>query len=349
MIWWRGPTRITGSIVTVPRLSLTVAASAAALAIAALVALSVGTVQLSPADVFGGLFSDGTGEYERAHAIIHSLRLPRALVAACVGAALAAVGVVMQAILRNPLAEPGVTGVSAGAALGAVAGITMGLAGSLRWGVPLAAFAGAVAAALILQLVATTQRQLGSAGLILVGVSLNALAGAGISALIANAQDDALARGAQFWLAGDLSLRDWTHVLLVAIPAAIGIVVMIARAPALDALALGDQVAATSGIHVHRERLVMLLVASLVTGAAVAVSGIISFVGLVVPHGVRLIVGGAHARLLPLSVIAGALFLIVADTIARAAFAPAVVQTGVVCALVGAPLFLTLLLRRARA
>lgn len=334
---------------TVPRLPLAVGFGVLALALAALVALSVGTVQLSPAQVFEGVFGDGSGDTARAHAIIHSLRLPRALVAACVGAALAAVGVVMQAILRNPLAEPGVTGVSAGAALGAVAGITLGLAGSLRWGVPLAAFAGALVAALVLQLVATTQRQLGSAGLILVGVSMNALAGAGISALIANAENDALARGAQFWLAGDLSLRDWTHVVIVAIPATLGVALTIARRGALDALALGDDVAATSGIHVHRERLLLLLVASLVTGAAVAVSGIISFVGLVVPHAVRLVVGGAHARLLPLSVLAGAVFLLVADTIARAAFAPAVVQTGVVCALVGAPLFLGLLLKRARA
>jgi iron complex transport system permease protein len=325
---------------------LAFAAGAVLLAVAVATALAVGVVQLSPGEVVQALVARDDPANAQAAAVIWSLRLPRAVVAVLVGAGLAAVGTVMQALLRNPLADPGITGVSAGAAVGAVAGIVLGLAGSLRWGVPLAAFAGAAGVALVLQAVLQSRRDLGAPSIILVGVSINALAGAAISVLIANAGDDALARGAMFWLAGDLELRDWSHVALAVGPVVAGVVVLLTRTRALDALALGEQVAATSGVNVHRERLALLLVCSLVTGAAVAVSGIISFVGLVVPHALRLVVGGAHARLLPLSALAGAVFLVLADTAARTAFSPVVVQTGVVCALVGAPVFLALLLRR---
>lgn len=321
--------------------------TAALLVVAVVVALAVGTVRLSPAEVLHAVLDRDDPAGFEASAVVWSLRLPRAVVAVLVGAALATVGTVMQAILRNPLADPGVTGVSAGAAVGAVAGIVLGLAGSLSWGVPLAAFAGAAGAALLLQAVLQSRRDLGAPSIILVGVSINALAGAAISVLIANAHDDALARGAMFWLAGDLELRDWHHVALAVGPVLVGLAVLLARTRALDALALGEQVAATSGVDVHRERLVLLLVCSLVTGAAVAVSGIIGFVGLVVPHALRLVVGGAHHRLLPLSAVGGALFLVLADTVARTAFSPVVVQTGVVCALVGAPVFLVLLLGKA--
>lgn len=307
--------------------------------------LSLGVVQLTPGEVFRALFAPAETD-QMSSAVVWSIRLPRILVAVLVGAALATVGAVMQAILRNPLAEPGITGVSAGAAVGAVAGITLGLAGSNQWGIPLAAFAGAAVVSLILQFVLHTRRDLGAATIILVGVSLSALAGAVINLLVANAHDDSLVRSALFWLAGDLELRSWDHVLLAVVPIVLGIAFLLSRVHALDALSLGEQIAATSGVHVARERIVLLLVASLVTGAAVAVSGVISFVGLVVPHAVRLIVGASHARLLPLSALGGALFLVAADTVARTAFGAVVVQTGVVAALVGAPIFLFLLLRK---
>lgn len=327
------------------RVWLAAASGAVLLALAVLASLCLGIVSLSPFEALSALFLP-QGEGDRATAVIWSIRFPRAVVAGLVGAALATVGVVMQALLRNPLAEPGITGVSAGAAVGAVAGITLGLSGASQWGIPLAAFAGAAAVALVLHLVLQTRRDLGAPTIILVGVSISALAGALISILIANAADDALVRSAMFWLAGDLELRDWRHVLLAAPPVLLGCAWFALRIRALDALALGEQIAATSGVHVRRERLVLLLVASLVTGAAVAVSGIISFVGLVVPHALRLIVGASHGTLLPLSALGGALFMVLADTIARTAFAPAVVQTGVVAAFVGAPIFLVLLLRK---
>lgn len=321
------------------------AAGVALLAVAAFVSLTLGVVRLAPFETLQALLRPAEADTTTA-AVIWSIRLPRIFVAMLVGAALATVGAVMQAILRNPLAEPGITGVSAGAAVGAVAGITLGLAGSTQWGIPLAAFAGAAAVALILQTVLRARKDLGSATIILVGVSISALAGALINLLVANARDDALVRSALFWLAGDLELRGWQHVALAAGPIMCGLAYLLSRTRSLDALALGEQVAATSGVHVNRERILLLLVAALVTGAAVAVSGIISFVGLVVPHAVRLIVGASHARLLPISALGGALFLVLADTVARTAFGPVIVQTGVVAALVGAPIFLFLLLRK---
>ncbi|MFF8818627.1 FecCD family ABC transporter permease [Leucobacter sp. NPDC015123] len=318
-----------------------------ALGVCALFSLMLGIVRLSPTETLGALFAPANAEMQAA-TVVWSIRLPRIAVAALVGAALAVVGTVMQAILRNPLAEPGITGVSAGAAVGAVAGITLGFSGTHQWGVPVAAFAGAATVALILLSVLRSRRDLGPGTIILVGVSISALAGALINVLIANAKDDALVRSAMFWLAGDLELRSWDHVTLAIAPILIGVAYLATRVRALDALALGEEIAATSGVNVTRERTVLLLVAALVTGAAVAVSGIISFVGLVVPHFLRLLVGASHARLLPLAALGGALFLIAADTVARTAFGAVVVQTGVVAALVGAPVFLALLLRKGR-
>ena len=325
----------------------TAAAGALALAAVASVSLMLGIVRLTPAETFTAVFFPERASIQAA-TVVWSIRLPRLAVAALVGAALAVVGAVMQAILRNPLAEPGITGVSAGAAVGAVASITLGVAGAHTWSIPIAAFAGAAAVALLLLGVLRTRKDLGPGTIILVGVSISALAGALINVLIANARDDALVRSAMFWLAGDLELRSWDHAALAVGPVIAGLAFLFTRVRALDALALGEDIAATSGVSVTRERATLLLVAALVTGAAVAVSGIISFVGLVVPHFLRMLTGAPHARLLPLSALGGALFLMAADTAARTAFGAVVVQTGVVAALVGAPVFLFLLLRRSR-
>ncbi|MGC0272927.1 FecCD family ABC transporter permease [Pseudactinotalea sp. Z1739] len=314
-----------------------------ALVLAAGISVSLGTLRLDPVAAVRAVFSPDDSQVAT---VVWAIRLPRIVVAMLVGAALAGVGVVMQAVFRNPLADPGVTGVSSGAAVGAVAGITAGLAGSLQWGVPIAAFTGALVVALLLQAVLHTNRGASTYTLILVGVSINAFAGALISILVANAHDDALARGAVFWLAGDLELRTWNHAAIAVIPIALGLGLLLTRTRALDALLLGDDVTSTSGYNVHRTRLVLLLIASLVTGAAVAVSGVISFVGLVVPHAVRLVIGAKHALLLPISIVGGALFLVLADTAARAASVTIVVQTGAVAALIGAPVFLALLLSR---
>ncbi len=327
------------------RFQAAVIAGIGLLIVAILLSLSLGAVQVPPLAAFQALVSPEAADPLHS-AVITSIRLPRTVVAILVGAALATVGVVMQAILRNPLAEPGITGVSAGGAVGAVASIATGATANHQWGVPIAAFIGAAAVALVLQLVLTARRDLGAASIILVGVSLSALSGALISVLIANAREDALVRSALFWLAGDLELRGWQHVALAVGPILVGCFYLFTRSRALDAIALGEHIASTSGVNVPRERLVLLLVAALVTGAAVAVSGVISFVGLVVPHIMRRVVGASHARLLPVSALGGGVFLVFADTLARTAFGGVVVQTGVVAALIGSPIFLALLLRK---
>lgn len=324
---------------------IAIAVVAGLLVLAAVLSVSVGLVRLDPVEAVRAIV-DRDGAEAQTSAIIWSIRLPRTVVAMIVGAALAGVGVALQAVFRNPLADPGVTGVSSGAAVGAVAAITLGMVGSMQWGVPIAAFVGSLVVALILQLVMQVAKVAGTHTLILVGVAINAFAGATISMLVANASDDALARGAMFWLAGDLDMRTWDHVWMVLAPVVIGLAILLARPRLLDALLLGEDVAATSGFDVQRSRLTLLLVTSLVTGAAVSVSGVIGFVGLVVPHAVRLVLGGRHARLLPVSIVCGALFLVLADTLARTAFGAAVVQTGVVSAFIGAPVFLALLLSR---
>jgi len=280
-------------------------------------------------------------------AIVWSVRLPRTVVAVIVGAALAGVGVALQAVFRNPLADPGVTGVSSGAAVGAVAGMTMGLAGSLQWGVPIAAFVGSLVVALILQAVMQAVRGASPHTLILVGVAINAFAGATISMLIANADDDALARGAMFWLAGDLELRNWSHAGIVILPVVLGLGLLLLRTRALDALLLGDDVAATSGFDVHRTRLVLLLVTSLVTGAAVSVSGVIGFVGLVVPHAARKLVGLRHGAQIIAAALCGAVYATIADIVARFVIYPLEAPVGAVTAVVGGVLLIVLLRRRA--
>ncbi|RRD35102.1 iron ABC transporter permease [Leucobacter sp. OH2974_COT-288] len=307
--------------------------------------LLAGTASLTPQTALRTIFDPGNADVTDA-AVIWSIRMPRIIVAMLVGAALATVGAVMQALLRNSLADPGVTGVSAGAAVGAISAITLGVSGAISWTVPLSAFLGAAAIAGVLQLVLHFKRHIDTTSIILVGVSINSLAGALIHILIANATEDSLVRSAFFWLAGDLELRSWEHVWLAAVPVLAGVALLLLRAHSLNAFSLGEQIAATSGVSVARERALLLLLASLITGAAVAVSGIISFVGLVVPHAIRLLSGANHATLLPLSALGGAIFLVLADTLARTAFGAVVVQTGVVAALVGAPIFLLLLLRR---
>lgn len=313
------------------------------LGVIAALSLSFGTISINPLQAVKTLVAPGT---ERARTVVWSIRLPRVVVAMIVGGALGGVGVVMQTVFRNPLADPGITGVSAGGAVGAVAGITLGFTGSLQWGIPIAAFVGSLVVVVVLNLIIYSPRSGGNYTIILVGVSINAFAGALISILVANARDDALARGAVFWLAGDLELRTWAHAGMAVAPVVVGLVYLLTRTTSMDALLLGDDVATTSGHDAHRTRLVLMLVASLVTGAAVAVSGIISFVGLVVPHAVRLVVGAKHALLLSLSVIYGAVFLVVADSLARGLTSTVVIQTGAIAAIVGAPVFLALLLSK---
>jgi iron complex transport system permease protein len=313
---------------------------------AVILAVSIGPIRIPFTETIQIMLGDRSSEYA---SIIDTIRLPRVLVGLFVGAALGVAGAVMQALFRNPLAEPGVLGVSSGAAVAAVAAIVTGATARGTWVLPLGAFAGALGALILVYAVASARRDRSIATLLLIGIALNALFGAVVSAMVTNAPDDDTLRGVVFWLNGDLVARTWTHVQMVAVPVAIALVAVLVFTRDLNVMLLGETQAQASGVDVVRLRRVLLVLAAILTGAAVAVAGIIGFVGLVVPHLIRLVLGPDHRLLLPSAALLGGTFLVLADLVARMLFSPITLQTGTVTAFIGAPVFLLLVLRRRRA
>ncbi|NDL59008.1 FecCD family ABC transporter permease [Phytoactinopolyspora mesophila] len=316
------------------------------LAGAVILAVSIGPIRIPFTETIQIVLGDRSGEYA---SIIDTIRLPRVLVGLFVGAALGVAGAVMQALFRNPLAEPGVLGVSSGAAVAAVAVIVTGATARGAWVLPLGAFAGALGALILVYAVASARRDRSIATLLLIGIALNALFGAVVSAMVTNAPDDDTLRGVVFWLNGDLVARTWSHVQMVAIPVAVALAAVLVFTRDLNVMLLGETQAQASGVDVIRLRRVLLVLAAVLTGAAVAVAGIIGFVGLVVPHLIRLVLGPDHRLLLPSAALLGGTFLVLADLVARMLFSPITLQTGTVTAFIGAPVFLLLVLRRRRA
>lgn len=278
-----------------------------------------------------------------ATSLVWSIRLPRVLLALVVGGGLGAAGLVMQAVFRNPLADPGVTGVSSGAAVVAVLLIVTGLATAVT--LPLGAFLGALGAVMVVQLVAGL-RGGGGGTLLLVGIAMNSLLGAVIAAAIANAPASDDAQAAMFWLNGDLTGATWSDVAVAAVPGILGITVLLGTAGELNLFLLGEDQAASTGMRTARTRQILLAISAVVIAAGVCVTGVIGFVGLVVPHLARLLLGPDHRVLLPVSVLVGGVFLVLADVIARNLLDPVTLQTGIVTALVGAPVLLALICRR---
>ncbi|MSR36196.1 MAG: iron ABC transporter permease [Gemmatimonadetes bacterium] len=315
-----------------------------ALAAALVLAVRFGSVPLSTAQVLAVLRGAGS-PVERE--IILGLRLPRALLGLFVGGGLALAGATFQALLRNPLAEPYILGISGGAAAAAVTVLALGLAVS-SWTLPAAAFAGALLAIVLVFVVArSADRALDVRVLLLAGVVVGAFFTA-VIALMLSLSDAPTVRGAVFWMMGSLAGADGRSVGTAAaytVPAAL---VLIALARPLNLLAMGEETAAYLGADVERVKRVAFAVASMITAAGVAVAGVIGFVGLIVPHALRLVIGPDHRALLPLSFLGGAAFLILADLIARVVLAPGEIPIGVVTALTGVPLFLVLLRRSLR-
>ncbi|MFA9504545.1 vitamin B12 ABC transporter permease BtuC [Natrinema sp. H-ect1] len=275
--------------------------------------------------------------------IVVQLRLPRIVLAATVGFALAAAGTVMQGFFRNPLADPSIIGVSSGGAAGAVAAIAFPALvpfGSLH----LAAFVGALATAFLVYAIATEGGRTPVATLLLAGVAVQAFLGAMISYMLIHSGDGL--REAVVWLMGSLANRGWNDVTFALPVSLAGALVLATYARELNVLLLGEEDAHHLGVEVERTKLVLLALASVVTAAGVAVTGVIGFVGLVVPHIMRLLVGPDHRILFPTSALAGASFLVVTDTIARWPAGPTEVPVGIVTAALGAPFFLFLLTRR---
>ncbi|MFC4986550.1 vitamin B12 ABC transporter permease BtuC [Saliphagus infecundisoli] len=272
--------------------------------------------------------------------IVADIRLPRIALAATVGFGLAAAGTVMQGFFRNPLADPSIIGVSTGAAAGAVAVIAF--PALLPVGLQPAAFAGALATAFLVYAIATEGGRTPVATLLLAGVAVQAFLGALISYMLVHSGDSL--REAMIWLMGRLSNATWSDVSVSLPVVLIGVAVLAAFTREMNVLLLGEEDAHHLGIDVERTKLLLLALASVVTAAGVAVAGVIGFVGLVVPHVMRLLVGPDHRILLPTSALAGASFLVATDTLARAG--PAEVPVGIVTAAFGAPFFLYLLTKR---
>ncbi|WP_222919017.1 vitamin B12 ABC transporter permease BtuC [Natrinema sp. SYSU A 869] len=273
--------------------------------------------------------------------IVADIRLPRIALAATIGLALAAAGTVMQGFFRNPLADPSIIGVSSGAAAGAVAAIAFPSLipfGSLH----LSAFVGALGTAFLVYAIATDGGRTPVATLLLAGVAVQAFLGAMISYMLVHSGDSL--REAVFWMMGHLNNSQWSDVQFALPITLVGVLVLCAFRRELNVLLLGEEDAHHLGIEVERTKLLLLTVATIVTAAGVAVAGIIGFVGLVVPHIMRLIVGPDHRILLPTSALAGASFLVATDTLARTG--PAVVPVGIITAALGAPFFLFLLTRQ---
>jgi iron complex transport system permease protein len=286
---------------------------------------------------------------ESQQQIVRAIRLPRIFVAALVGAGLALIGASMQALFRNPMADPGIVGVSAGGAFGAVLAIGSGLAAHHLLALPAAAFVGSLVASAAVFVFSLRRGRSDLAALLLAGIAVTYLCSAATSALISFTYDRDTLREMLFWLLGGFDNRGWDHVGLVAAPVAIGAIVVVGHARALNLLSLGEEEAQSLGLSVHRARAVLLVAGALVTGASVAVSGLVGFVGLVVPHVVRLMIGGSdHRIVLPLCALAGAVFLVAADTLARTVIQPAELRVGIVTAFVGSPFFLFQLARRRR-
>lgn len=324
---------------------------APALRLAALVGLLAAVFGGSLLVGAGGI---GVGEVPRAllgggdpqaRVILLELRVPRAILAALVGGALALAGAVFQAILRNPLAEPYVLGISGGAAVGAVGAVVLGWAAWSAWAVPAAAFLGALGAmGLVLQIAVAVSRRLDTRVLILAGVVVGAFFNSFILLLLTFADVESF-RSAVFWMMGSLSGADWTSVAVLGAYLAPAGALLAALGRPLNLLAVGENTARYLGTPVRRVRTLAYVATSLLVAAAVAVSGVIGFVGLIVPHAVRVVWGSDNRFLLPASVLAGAAFLLLTDTVARTVVAPSELPTGVVTALVGVPVFLLLLVR----
>jgi len=336
-----GAVRLGEAHLTRARVISVLAALLAILAVAAVAAVSFGSAHISLARA---LSDPGSPD----HAILYAARLPRVLMGIAVGAVLAAVGAALQALVRNPLAEGGILGISGGGALGAIiALIILAGRGYGEAAAPVCAFIAALISTVAVYRLAQVDGQLEPFTLLLVGVIFNAIWGAAIM-FVNSIADYYYLHSIMFWLMGSLEAPTYGEVAAVGILGLAGFAVLMVRARDLNLLSLGDESAAELGVDVDRLRRVVFIATSVMIGAAVSVSGIISFVGLIVPHMLRTAFGSDHRLLLPASLVGGAAFMVAADLIARAIIAPAEIPVGAITALCGGPFFIYMLRREGR-
>lgn len=339
-----------------PAGSVVIACLLVALFGAAVTALTLGAagIPLPRLSAALGLWTDGAVHplAARDQLVLWSIRIPRIAAAAMVGALLAAAGAIMQGLFRNPLADPALVGVSSGGAFAAAAAIVFTdsrFGESLRFMqnelLPLAAFAGSLATTVILYAIASRAGRTSIAIFLLAGLAIAAIANAGIGLLVFMADDRQL-RDITFWLLGSLSGATWGKTATIAPVLAIALAACLWIARGLDVLVLGEAEAFHSGINVERLKRISIVLVSAMTGVAVSFCGVVGFIGIVVPHLLRLVIGPAHRLLLPASTLLGAILLVGADTLARTIVSPSEMPIGILTAAIGAPFFLAMLLRQ---
>ena len=326
-----------------------------ALLIAALFwALSIGTVDLPPAVIAAALLDQiqsgtpiDTAGKGPVHDIVWLLRLPRLLLAAIIGAGLATCGVVMQAIVKNPLADPYILGISAGASLGATAAVLLGIGAAFgENAVGISAFLGAFAISVGVLFIANIGGRANAMKLLLGGMALSAVCSAFSSFIIYFAQDKEGIQTITYWMMGSLAGAKWEHMALIGGITALAVLFFWSQSRILNLMLLGDESAITLGTDLHPYRQGYLIVSALVVGFAVFAAGMIGFVGLVVPHVVRMLVGTDHKRLVPVTALTGAIFLVIADGLCRVLIPHTELPIGILIALVGAPAFIYLMVKR---
>lgn len=334
------------------RLPVLLMALSVALVVSVLAGIALGPTVVAPGEVVRFLVAAVTGgtieaEDATGYAIVWEVRTPRVLLASVVGAGLAVVGVAVQALVRNALADPFVLGISSGASVGATAVVVFGVFASLGvYALSAAAFLGALGATVLVYLAARGPLGLTPLRLVLTGVALAYGFQALMSVLVFLSPNGQAARTVLFWLLGSLGSASWESLPLVAVGVLITVVVLLRQSRSLDVLSMGDETAASLGVDAERLRRGLFVLTAAVTGLIVAVSGAIAFVGLVLPHVVRILVGSTHRRVLAVAPLAGACFMVWVDLLARTAFAPEELPLGVITALIGVPVFITLMRRR---
>ncbi len=304
--------------------------------------LLLGTAEVRP-DQLWRLFTGEPGVEKAVSLIVFKIRLPRIILAGIVGFSLSIGGLVFQALLRNPLADPFILGVSSGSAFGAVLGIILGL--SYNLGIPFMSFAGALLTIYLILTVGRRKMGMESSTILLTGVIINAFFTAIIMFFIATATDDRL-HSILFWLYGDLSQSNYSESALVAPIMLAAFVILYGFSRHLNLITAGEETAVQLGVDVERAKLICFLIVSLMVGLVVSFSGLIGFVGLIIPHLGRMVFGSDHRLLMPVSALGGAAFLVAADTLARTVISPGEVPVGVITAFIGAPFFIYLLKTR---
>jgi len=320
---------------------------------ACIVAAGSGQLSIPPAEVAGSVFHrigldwGPMPSHPQGEATLWTVRFPRVVMALLVGAALAVAGALMQGVFGNPLAEPSVVGVSSGAAVAAAAAIVFGLAFAGPWTTAASAFVGGLLTTVMVYLLSRADGRSDVVTLVLTGIAVNAVAGA-LLALLMFLGDTQAREQIVFWQLGSLNGSRWDYVGVVAPLTVLGVAVAWWQAHALDLLALGERSARHLGVHVERLRITLIMVVALLTAAAVSFCGIVAFVGLVIPHLVRMVTGPGHRLVVPASMLAGALVLVLADLAARTLVAYADLPLGMLTSLVGGPFFFWLLWRARR-